>query len=1202
MKICLQKKANPSDWEIGRQFQKNVAAIQSENDFAAAMSNIKPTEITDSLYSDSGQELNGIATDEGVKVSTNGSQSVPASIKHEWLHMFEKLNPEAYREYKTNVLAAARETNSAAVDNRIKFLKDNYDYNQSVAEDEIVAELTGGFNTKAIQRMAEGNNGLATKLAAAMRTAKREIRQTFTNGKYTSPTDLQLTFNQLNSAEKQYIQGLEHARNAADSAVGTADSFIRYSANDTESMGIKEQIRKNADAINKLAVVKDFEYDLPSELSASEKRKRIIDAYSAQNTDDNGNAVITRPNFGDVSVGTKDIQKGFRYLNDDSEYVAVLAVPDIIKNGVEIHSNENHKNRNYSTVTFAAPVTINGVTGNMAVVVKNTDKNKYKMHRILTPDGNVFEIRDSKNSSYNVGTADNNISGSPTITTVSNNSIRENGENVKYSIKENQNEDVDINEIVNSDMTPDEKRTALEERVHFVPRGGKSTTQNIVEQAQQRSKEHFDKMHKVKESDYTEDDWASYGEDFGTENVSRELQRRLDAAEERDREAFDERYAKAFPEDTSRYSEEDWDNLTSPVPPGYDWTKDAKHWEKPTEKPKTQAELEAEADETVKTIMAEKGVDSPDKLAEKTVSREDTKKRNRQFYLSKEGIQTLGSRLYTDVVDDMHPFWNYNKSFEKMQTRTDENGKKIDVHTYSKQNPYKMAINAKDASSRSAYLVTDYLTDFDGNVLGKGLIDTLAEGGISKEDYGAFNEYLVANHALEWLDEKGGGKYKKVYEDDRLNNRHVVKRMVDAFEKNHPNFKQAAEKIYDWQRKLMKAWLVDTGVITQDQYNYLTETYPHYVPFYRETDVAAAGGNTGLANLGSVIKKAEGGNKRILSPIENIMYNAASYVNHASKHAVTKAAVDMYDILESDPENNVLRAYWEEVFPTNPNDFDPTTFVKKGQTEAETPDATQEKSAHFVPRGGKTTTQNIAEQAQHTPEQLKIMQEYENAVDEDLLNFVQRAKENPNDNKTVFLLENVSDRMAQDIKNLTDIDTSGYGNTLKNNSITHIENDHGKNGTTDRSMADDRDIARIQYVLDNYDGIELLKDVSHEYSDRNQNRAPLIKISKRIDGTYYVIEAVPDTKKHQIAVVSAYKTKAAQQKGTAQSHDPNVRNVSVDTAFNNTVSQDENGVKHYIKENEETLDATQEAPEMSSEAKKTLYINSVYVECYSDVI
>ena len=221
----LQNKANPSDWNIGRQFQKNVKAIQSENDFAAAMSKIKPTDIRSELYNDRGQELNGIATDSGVSVSVNGDIDVPTAIKHEWLHMFEKLNPEAYKSYRTSVLSAARETNSEAVENRIEFLKNEYNYNQTVAEDEIVAELTGGFNTNAIMRMAEGNNSLATRLADAMRTAKRQLRQAYTKGNYTSSTGLQLTFEQLNNAEKQYIQRLQQARDNAAENGDNADKF-----------------------------------------------------------------------------------------------------------------------------------------------------------------------------------------------------------------------------------------------------------------------------------------------------------------------------------------------------------------------------------------------------------------------------------------------------------------------------------------------------------------------------------------------------------------------------------------------------------------------------------------------------------------------------------------------------------------------------------------------------------------------------------------------------------------------------------------------------------------------------------------------------------------------------------------------------------------------------------------------------------------
>ena len=55
-----------------------------------------------------------------------------------------------------------------------------------------------------------------------------------------------------------------------------------------------------------------------------------------------------------------------------------------------------HKGRNYSTVTFVAPVVLNGERGNMAVVVKRTSDNFYKMHRILSPDGKMFIISENK--------------------------------------------------------------------------------------------------------------------------------------------------------------------------------------------------------------------------------------------------------------------------------------------------------------------------------------------------------------------------------------------------------------------------------------------------------------------------------------------------------------------------------------------------------------------------------------------------------------------------------------------------------------------------------------------------------------------------------------------------------------------------------------------------------------------------------------
>ncbi len=152
----------------------------------------------------------------------------------------------------------------------------------------------------------------------------------------------------------------------------------------------------------------------------------------------------------------------------------------------------------------------------------------------------------------------------------------------------------------------------------------------------------------------------------------------------------------------------------------------------------------------------------------------------------------------------------------------------------------------------------------------------------------------------------------------------------------------------------------------------------------------------------------------------------------------------------------------------------------------------------------------------------------------------------------------------------TGIDITGFGNEIKANSIRHIEKGHGINGDTDHTMQNDNDIARMQYVLDNYDSVQKLGNNSNEYRDKNGKPAPLVQFSKRIDGMYYVVEAVPDTNKQKLEVVSAYKfvptkKEASQQTVDVQAPTWNVRNASPDNASANSISQDGGNVNESVQ-------------------------------------
>lgn len=168
---------------------------------------------------------------------------------------------------------------------------------------------------------------------------------------------------------------------------------------------------------------------------------------------------------------------------------------------------------------------------------------------------------------------------------------------------------------------------------------------------------------------------------------------------------------------------------------------------------------------------------------------------------------------------------------------------------------------------------------------------------------------------------------------------------------------------------------------------------------------------------------------------------------------------------------------------------------------------------------------------QHTPEQQASIQEYQNSVDNRVLAFIHRwngLKNADYKKKARVRLDTVSERAVSDLKSTVGIDATGYRHSIDGNALQHIEKRHGKNGEADHSMANENDIARISYVLDNYDEVQPLLDKNGQPKRSSQHRnadgsqAPVVLYSKRIDGTYYAAEAVPDAAAHELRVVSAY--------------------------------------------------------------------------------
>lgn len=207
-----------------------------------------------------------------------------------------------------------------------------------------------------------------------------------------------------------------------------ADNTVAFYAKDargSKTASVKEQLKESRDTLNRLppvtskTVLEDIE-----KLSAAQRYEWAVKELKASGYR------VERVDGSVITFEPKDINSGLRYLNTAGEIAAYTALPAVLKRGIAIHENPNHKGRGYGTVTYAAPVEINGVRGNMAVVVRQTNGNRYDVHRIVMPDGAAFEFKKKANA---VPTSAGGITDiakasgevNPAINTASKSSIRQ---------------------------------------------------------------------------------------------------------------------------------------------------------------------------------------------------------------------------------------------------------------------------------------------------------------------------------------------------------------------------------------------------------------------------------------------------------------------------------------------------------------------------------------------------------------------------------------------------------------------------------------------------------------------------------------------------------------------------------------------------------------------------------------------------------
>ncbi len=160
-----------------------------------------------------------------------------------------------------------------------------------------------------------------------------------------------------------------------------------------------------------------------------------------------------------------------------------------------------------------------------------------------------------------------------------------------------------------------------------------------------------------------------------------------------------------------------------------------------------------------------------------------------------------------------------------------------------------------------------------------------------------------------------------------------------------------------------------------------------------------------------------------------------------------------------------------------------------------------------------------------------VLKDYIDSVNEDVLNGVREVRENTGTGFKRFSLGKVGEKALSRIKAITGKDMSGYTYAINSNGIRHINNRHGENGVHDNTMAKAEDIARVGYVLNNFDSMDILRDekgnivYSKEFKGKDNTPSPLYIYSKKINGTYYAAVATAENNYKKMWVVTSYISK-----------------------------------------------------------------------------
>ena len=282
--------------------------------------------------------------------------------------------------------------------------------------------------------------------------------------------------------------------------------------------------------------------------------------------------------------------------------------------------------------------------------------------------------------------------------------------------------------------------------------------------------------------------------------------------------------------------------------------------------------------------------------------------------LTTERLKEMGSKVkrktIIEVIDTKYPILEALRE-AKVNTKTG----------IEKLNLYEQARILEGMPNRAAYFV-EYNTLNFKTTLDKGLglkeitKDIIKQG---KNETQLFETYLMNRRAIELSERKIETGF----------NIETAKQFVNQ---NKSKFEKIAKQTDKYQRDVLE-YARDSGLISKDGFNSMTEANKNYVTFARE--LVDKDGKVVAAEGSSVnpFKKIEGSKLRVFPPLEQMVKNTNTIVNAAERNQVKLDFIDM--VARSKAKDPTTFEFFDKVNPktTNLPKEELLTFRRDGKLE-----------------------------------------------------------------------------------------------------------------------------------------------------------------------------------------------------------------------------------------------------------------------------